>query len=206
MDKNVTINGRNLFSMELKSTVAAYWGTCKDILHAAEVSLIVNQPMVHISLNPYAKPFLSLQYNPVAHNGSTPELSMISNNDIKESSSAIVEAISNSQTIDTGSLNNTFNKNVDPNVVLSHLKSLKVKNPNRMIIAYLNINSITSKFDQLSNLIITTVNILEVSETKLDDSFPQCQFKISGFSQPYRLDRNRNGGGGNDFCSERVTQ
>ena len=92
MDKNVTINGTNLSSMKLKSTVAAYWGTCKDILHAAEVSLSVNQPMVHISLNPYAKPFLSLRYNPllnmtpVAHNVSTPELSMISNNDIKESS------------------------------------------------------------------------------------------------------------------------
>ena len=79
---------------------------------------------------------------PVAHNVSTSELSIISNNDIKESSSAIVEAISDSQTIDTESLDNTFNKNVDPNIVLSHLKSLKVKNPNRMIIAHLNITSI----------------------------------------------------------------
>ena len=128
---------------------------------------------------------------PVAHNVTTPELSMISNNDIKESSSAIVEAISDSQTIDTGSLDNTFNKNVDPNIVLSHLKSLKVKNQNRMIIAHLNINSISSKFDQPSYQIRTTVDILVVGETKLDDSFPQSQFKISGFSQPYRLDRNR---------------
>ena len=29
-----------------------------------------------------------------------------------------------------------------------------------------------------------------VSETKLDESFPQGQFKISGFSRPFRLDRN----------------
>ena len=34
-----------------------------------------------------------------------------------------------------------------------------------------------------------------VSETKLDESFPQGQFKISGFSRPFRLDRNSNGGG-----------
>ena len=67
MDKNVTINGTILSSMELKITVAAYRGTCKDILHAAEVSLSVNQPMLHISLNPYAKPFLSLQYNPLLY-------------------------------------------------------------------------------------------------------------------------------------------
>ena len=47
MDKNVTINGTNLSSMELKSIVAAYRGTCTDILHATEVSLSVNQRMVH---------------------------------------------------------------------------------------------------------------------------------------------------------------
>ena len=36
---------------------------------------------------------------------------------------------------------------------------------------------------------------LIVSGTKLDESFPQGQFKISGFSRPFRLDRNSNGGG-----------
>ena len=34
-----------------------------------------------------------------------------------------------------------------------------------------------------------------ISETKLDESFPHSQFKISGFSKPFRLDRNCNGGG-----------
>ena len=33
-----------------------------------------------------------------------------------------------------------------------------------------------------------------VSETKLDENFPQGQFKISGFSRSFRLDRNSNGG------------
>ena len=37
-----------------------------------------------------------------------------------------------------------------------------------------------------------SITLLVVGETKLDDSFPQNQFKISGFSLPYRLDRNRN--------------
>ena len=32
-------------------------------------------------------------------------------------------------------------------------------------------------------------------ETKLDDTFPDSQFFIEGYSTPFRLDRNRNGGG-----------
>ena len=39
------------------------------------------------------------------------------------------------------------------------------------------------------------VDILVVTETKLDSSFPNYQFLIEGFSQPYRMDRNRNAGG-----------
>ena len=34
-----------------------------------------------------------------------------------------------------------------------------------------------------------------ISETKLDSSFPNGQFQIHGYSEPYRLDRNGNGGG-----------
>ena len=34
-----------------------------------------------------------------------------------------------------------------------------------------------------------------ISETKLDPSFPTGQFHIHGFSEPYRFDRNCNGGG-----------
>ena len=34
-----------------------------------------------------------------------------------------------------------------------------------------------------------------VSETKVDDSFPDDQFFLDGFGTPFRLNRNRNGGG-----------
>ena len=34
-----------------------------------------------------------------------------------------------------------------------------------------------------------------VSESKLDDSFPENQFLIQGFGEPFRLDQNRNDGG-----------
>ena len=39
------------------------------------------------------------------------------------------------------------------------------------------------------------VDILMVSETKLDGSFPTVQFLLHGFSVPYRLDGNSKGGG-----------
>ena len=37
------------------------------------------------------------------------------------------------------------------------------------------------------------VDILVVSDTKLDNSFPTNQFLIEGYLKPFRLDRNRNG-------------
>ena len=39
------------------------------------------------------------------------------------------------------------------------------------------------------------LGILIITETKLDYRFPVSQFQIGGYSKPYRLDRNRNGGG-----------
>ena len=38
-------------------------------------------------------------------------------------------------------------------------------------------------------------DILVITETKLDESFPKGQFVLDGFSTPYRLDRNCHGGG-----------
>ena len=39
------------------------------------------------------------------------------------------------------------------------------------------------------------IDILIVSETKIDDSLTNNQFMISGYSMPFREDRNSHGGG-----------
>ena len=52
-----------------------------------------------------------------------------------------------------------------------------------------------NKFDSLINIINNNIDIFMISETKLDPSFPTGQFHIHGFSEPYRFDRNSNGGG-----------
>ena len=44
-------------------------------------------------------------------------------------------------------------------------------------------------------MVENNTDILLISETKLDDSFPSGQFKICRFSIPYRFDRNSMGGG-----------
>ena len=66
----------------------------------------------------------------------------------------------------------------------SVLNSLRKDNLDKLIFAHLNINSIRNKFNYLSEQIRGNVDILLVSETKIDDSFPQGQFVIDGFSAP----------------------
>ena len=39
------------------------------------------------------------------------------------------------------------------------------------------------------------VDILTIAETKIDETFTTCQFMIEGFGEPFRKDRNKNGGG-----------
>ena len=75
------------------------------------------------------------------------------------------------------------------------LKKMKIQFPDKLIIAHLDINSIRNKFDPLSFTVENDGDILLISETKLDDSFPSVQFKICGYSMSYRYDRNSMGGG-----------
>ena len=75
------------------------------------------------------------------------------------------------------------------------LENLKLKNTNRLIVGQLKINSVVRKLDQLKVLLVNNIDILVITETKIDSSFPNAQFRIDGFSAPFRLDRNRFGGG-----------
>ena len=56
------------------------------------------------------------------------------------------------------------------------LRILRKRNINKLIIAHLNINSLRNKFDFLKEQIQDYVDILMISETKLDESFPMGQF------------------------------
>ena len=72
---------------------------------------------------------------------------------------------------------------------------MKENSPNKIIVGDLNINSLRNKFEVLQFIININLDIILLSETKLDDSFPSAQFMLRNFGIPYRLDRNSNGGG-----------
>ena len=59
--------------------------------------------------------------------------------------------------------------------------------------AYININSFRKKLDMLTNNVSEYIDILMISETKLDDTFPYALYHLMDFSNPYRLDRNSHG-------------
>ena len=78
---------------------------------------------------------------------------------------------------------------------VSVLDEIRTKSANRLIIGNFNINSLSTKFDLLKVLIQEKTDILIITETKLDSNCSLEQFVISGYSKPYRLDRNRSGEG-----------
>ena len=74
------------------------------------------------------------------------------------------------------------------------LRDIKLKNVNRLVISHLNINSIGNKFEPLKNIINGNLNILVLTESKIDQSFPNQEFRIDGYTS-IRLDRDIHGGG-----------
>ena len=75
------------------------------------------------------------------------------------------------------------------------LNSLRAKYPDKPILGHININFLENKFEPLLSLVKDKIDILMISETKIDGTFPLNQFEIEGYSHQFRLDRNRNGGG-----------
>ena len=88
--------------------------------------------------------------------------------------------------------NHTEREVDDPRIILNKIRT---KNNERIIIGHLNINSLKNKFESLKALVKDKVDIIMVSETKIDDSFPLAQFMIKGYSPPFRRDRDFYGGG-----------
>ena len=77
----------------------------------------------------------------------------------------------------------------------SSLQTIHKDNLNKLNFAHLNINSIWNKVDSLADIIKDNIDILMISETKVDDSFLDGQFFLAGIGAPFCLDQNRNGRG-----------
>ena len=94
--------------------------------------------------------------------------------------------------INTSSTGEIYENESNPFIAL---KNLRLKNLDKIIIGHLNINSIRHKICLLQPMTEDNIDILVMSETKIDNSFPVNQFSIDGYNLPYRLDRNQDGGG-----------
>ena len=84
--------------------------------------------------------------------------------------------------------------NTNPNS-LSKIKEIQIGNENKVIIGKLNTNYIGNNSEQLKETVLKYIDILVVTETKVDETFFESLFLMDDFSKPYRLDRNKNGGG-----------
>ena len=69
----------------------------------------------------------------------------------------------------------------------------ETKNIDRQLICVLNVNSASSKFDQLKFWLQGRVDILLLTKSKLGYSFPTDQFLVERYSKSLRFVRNRNG-------------
>ena len=97
---------------------------------------------------------------------------------------------------DLNVVNSEANSTVEngANEFIEYLQNLRIETSGGILIGNLNINSIRNKVDILSYMIGNNIDIRMISESKLDDTFTTSQFVIDSFTEPFRLDRTRNGG------------
>ena len=75
---------------------------------------------------------------------------------------------------------------------LSKRKRSHIHNP---LITHLNINSLRYKIIDLRKIIsYTDIDLISITETKIDSSFPDAQFLTENYLT-FRRDRNKHGGG-----------
>ncbi|KAK3744231.1 hypothetical protein QZH41_004610 [Actinostola sp. cb2023] len=74
-----------------------------------------------------------------------------------------------------------------------------------LLILHLNVNSLQNKFEEVQSLIQHDfrAQVALLSETKIDSSYPNSQFKIEGYNM-YRNDRTKGGGGVLAYFSSRL--
>ena len=71
--------------------------------------------------------------------------------------------------------------NLYENVRLAFLQTKKLENPKNITIGHLNVNSLRNKFISINELSKSKLHIFLVSETKIDQGFPNQQFPIDGY-------------------------
>ena len=115
------------------------------------------------------------------------ENSLLSENNVDnflESNDTFHADLGNVTDTSPGSLESRDNVEMDQNSPIHILSEIRKKNLNRIVIGHLNINHLAGKFENLKLIIKDKLDILVLTESKTDGTFPAPQFIIEGFSPP----------------------
>ena len=116
------------------------------------------------------------------HNGTSKNYSLLNENFYGNSNESSI--ISNSSEV-----KESYRSICDDVVGNPDLRALRKKNLNKLIIAHLNVTSLRKRLELLKEQIKDNIDILIISETKIDAGFPIGQFLLNGYSTPLRRDR-----------------
>ena len=72
---------------------------------------------------------------------------------------------------------------------ISSISTIRKQNQKNIIMGHLNINSLRNKFQLIKEVFFNNIDALFLSETKLDETFPNNLFQIEGYKN-FKLDRN----------------
>ena len=143
----------DIFQIRVSLSDEKIWRKCSDVrLHDVSRKSQMKHPMTS---QWYVTKFLK-------------EISRVFNWQFRTENSDSEECISN--------LTLKFQKIID---CKSTLKTIRDDNLNKVIFAHLNINSIRNKFEELISQVKGTIDVLMISETKIDDSFPKGRVSTS---------------------------
>ena len=78
-----------------------------------------------------------------------------------------------------------------------------MQNPENIVIGHLNAHSLRNKFEAIEELVQNKVDICFLSETKIDETFPNEQFLINCYKL-FRRDRNCHGEGVLCYINENI--
>ena len=135
---------------------------------------------------------LFILFEPIDHNQVAVSNTLLTNEHSIPLPITPASSVLSEQNTQTDMMGNDQSVELSPEILL---QNLRLKNNERIIIGHLNINSIPNKIGLLEDLVHNRVDILLVSETKINGSFPTDQIRIMGFEIPFRLDRTARGGG-----------
>ena len=90
--------------------------------------------------------------------------------------------------------NHSFENNKECSSAFKSVQKHRLRNPKNIVIGHLNVNSLRNTIEAVEELVQNKVDICFLSETKIDDIFPNKQFMLNGYKL-FRRDRNCHGGG-----------